>query len=146
MTRVKSRKKVGTRGHAVMELAFFAPWIFFLFTGAVDIGFYEVALIETQNAARVACEWTSKDSTKASDSTTACTYARKELQSMHNVRSLSSCGASPLVVTATAVTGVDGSAASQVSVTYTSDMLVPIPWLMRQLTVTRTVQMRLRTT
>src|SRR5438128_767679 len=41
-------------GHAVIEIALLAPWIFFLFAGTLDMGFYLSALIATQNAARVA--------------------------------------------------------------------------------------------
>lgn len=140
-----SQRRFGKRGHAVVEVVLMAPWIFFLFAGALDMGFYEHALIATQNAARVAAEFTSGASNTAANSTAACQYALDELKTMPNVRSLSSCGASPLVVTASKVTGIDGFKASSVSVTYTSDRLIPIPGLlMGQLTVTRTVQMRLR--
>ena len=79
------------------------------------MGFYEVALVSTQNAARTAAEFTSRSTIYAADQTDACTYALRELQAMHNVRSLATCSASPLIVTATQVTGVDGNPASQVS-------------------------------
>src|SRR5438105_4149666 len=125
MNKVRSHRHLRKRGHAVMEVALFAPWIFFMFSGALDMGFYEYALMGTQNAARVAAEYTSGSSTTAADSTTACQYALTELYSMHNVRSLTTCNASPLVVTATAVTGVDLSNATSVSVTYTTDLLIP---------------------
>ena len=144
MSKLDSPRKRRKRGHAVMEVAMMAPWIFFLFSGALDMGFYEVALVSTQNAARSAAEFTSRSTIYAADQSTACTYALQELQSMSNVRSLSSCGASPLVVTASLVTGADGNQASQVTVTYTSNLMIPIPWIMRQLTVSRTVQMRLK--
>jgi hypothetical protein len=127
-----------------MEVALLAPFIFFMFSGALDMGFYEVSLIATQNAARVAAEYTSKGASTAADSASACTYVLDEMKSISNVRNLTSCGASPLVVTATSVTGVDGSPASSVSVTYTSDKMIAIPGLTNRLTVTRTVQMRIR--
>jgi hypothetical protein len=51
-----------------------------------------------------------------------------------------------VVVTATQVTGADGALASQVSVSYTSPQLIPIPGtLPGQYTFNRTVQMRLVT-
>src|SRR5437868_11738001 len=53
------------RGHAVVEAALFMPWLAFLFIGAVDFGFYGYALINTQNAARVAVMQTSAKSTSA---------------------------------------------------------------------------------
>ena len=46
-----------------------APWIFFLFMGTLDFGFYAYAIIATQNAARVAVMQTSLNSTTAANST-----------------------------------------------------------------------------
>ena len=131
----------GRRGHAVIEVALLSPWIFFLFMGAFDMGFYTHALIATQNAARAAAAYTSRSSLTAADSAGACRYALAELKAMSNVRNLSSCNSSPLVVTASSVTGTDGSPASSVSVTYKSNKLIPIPGLTGQLNISRTVQM-----
>jgi hypothetical protein len=108
------------------------------------MGFYTHAIIATQNAARAAAAYTSRSSTAAADSAGACKYALAELKTMKNVRSLTNCNASPLVVTATAVTGADGSPASTVSVTYRTDNLIPIPGLAGQLNITRTVQMMVK--
>ncbi len=132
------------RGHAVVEVVLLAPWIYFLFAGALDVGMYSHALIATQNAARVGAAYTSRSSLTAADSSSACQYALQELWGLSNVRKLSNCNSAPLTVTASAVTGADGWAASSVSVTYVSDKLIPIPGLMGQLTVTRTVQMKLK--
>ena len=123
------------------------PWVLFLFVGAFDLGFYNYALISTQNAARVAAWYTSQTPTTSTDSATACTYALAELSAMPNVgTSVTTCGASPVVVTATQVTGVDGGIATQVSVAYTSPQLIPLPGaLPGQYTFNRTVQMRLVT-
>jgi len=133
------------RGHAMLETALLLPWVLFLFAGIFDLGFYNYALIATQNAARVAAWYTSQSSGTAADSTTACTYALAELQALPNVTSsLSTCNASPVVVTATKVTGTDGAQATQVSVAYTSPQLVPIPGMLPgQYTFNRVVQMRL---
>jgi len=145
MDQLRSRRTRRKRGHAVVEMALLSPWILFLFAGALDIGFYSQALTATQNAARVAAEYTSKNANTAADSTAACQYALDELSVMHNVRNLSTCGAAPLTVTATLVTGPDGASASSVSVTYKTEQLIPIPGLAGQFTITRTVEMRLQT-
>ena len=134
----------GRRGHAALEVALLSPWIFFLFIGTLDMGFYTHALIATQNAARAAAAHTSRNSLTAADSGSACQYALDELKAMSNVRTLANCGSTPLIVTATAVTGVDGWPASSVSVTYQTNRMVPIPGLVGQLNITRTVQMMVK--
>jgi Flp pilus assembly protein TadG len=131
------------RGHAVLEVALLAPWIFFLFIGTFDLGFYLHALIATQNAARAAAAHNSRNSATAADLNGACRYALYELKTMSNARSLTTCNASPLIVTASAVT-FDGSPASSVSVTYLAQGLIPIPGLPRQLNLKRTVQMMVK--
>src|ERR1041385_7748070 len=120
-----------------MEVALLTPWLFFLFAGVLDFGFYSYALIGTQAAARSAVEYTSRSSTTAGDGTGACQYALDHLHAMSNARSLTSCSATPLVVGAAAVTDEDGYAASSVTVTYTTDRLIPIPGLSRQFSITR---------
>ena len=132
------------RGHAVVEVALLSPWIFFLFAGTLDMGFYTHAMISTQNAARAAAAYTSRAKANANDVTGACRYALAELKTMNNVRSLSNCNSKPLVVTASEVSGADGSPASSVSVTYQTGMLIPIPGLAGQFNITRTVQMMLK--
>ncbi len=130
------------RGHAVLEFALLSPWIFYLFCGTLDLGFYAYALVSTQNAARVAAQYTSKVPGKLADLDGACTYARAELSGMGNVQSLTSCGALPLIVQVQAVKDFDGADATSVSVTYQTDPLIPIPGLQGRLRVTRVVQMR----
>jgi hypothetical protein len=133
------------KGQAVLELALLSPWIFFLFVGALDVGFYAHDLIATQNAARVAVEYTSSQQGSSTDSAGACQYALAEMGTLSNLRSVASCNALPLIVVASSVTGPDGAAASSVSVTYQSVRLIPIPFLLtKQMTVTRTAQMRVR--
>jgi len=133
------------KGQAVLELALLSPWIFFLFVGALDMGFYYHALISTENAARVAVSYTSSHAGGSADSAGACPYAIAEMSTLSNMNGVSTCTALPLIVTASSVTGPDGAAASSVSVTYRSITLIPIPYLLpRQMTVTRTVQMRVK--
>ena len=173
-----------------MEFAFFLPFLIFLFVGAFDWGFYNWALISTENAARVAVLYTSGSSSTAGDSVGACTYALAELADAPNVAgtpaipgggtggasggssggsgslggasggsghssgssgsggsgTITTCSGPPVTVTATSVSGPDGSTASQVSVTYQTPVLIPIPGLLTgQISITRTVQMRVKT-
>jgi len=132
------------RGDAVLETALMAPWIFFVFAGALDMGFYTHALIATEEAARSAVEYTSKNATSLADSAGACQYALTQLRAMSNVRGLTGCSSSPLVVTATAVIDADGYSGSLVSVGYTSDNFIPIPGVTGHLTVVRSVRMMMR--
>ena len=140
-TRTAQRRR---RGHSVLEVTFLAPWMFFLFAGAFDMGFYSVAIISTENAARVASIYTSSSASAATDSAAACQYALAELRSLPNVRNLNSCASLPLQVTASAVTGADGAPASRVAVTYQTPALIAIPGLRGQFTVTRTAEMRVK--
>jgi Flp pilus assembly protein TadG len=138
----RSAAKRRTSGHAILELALIGPWVFFLFIGAFDWGFYAYALISLQSAARSAALYTSTSAATISDSATACSLVLAEMVSLPNVGTV--CGVNP-IVTAASVTGPDLAAATQVSVTYTSIALIPIPGLLRkQFTITRTVKMRLR--
>jgi Flp pilus assembly protein TadG len=132
------------RGHAMVEVALLSPWIFFLFAGAFDMGFYSHALISATNAARAGALHASGDAATAGDSAGACAFALAELRSMPNVRTLTSCAALPLIVTATPVTGIDGAPATEVRVVYQTPMMFPIPGLPGQLTLTRTAQMRVQ--
>jgi Flp pilus assembly protein TadG len=133
------------KGHAVIEAALLLPSLIFLFVGAFDMGFYCYALIGLENATRVAAEYTATSSYTASDSSTACTLVLNELASVPNLNGVSSCGSLPLKVNVTAVTGADGSPASQVSVQYQSSWFIPIPGLLAgRLTITRVAEMRLR--
>ena len=133
------------RGHALVEVALMAPWIFLIYVAVFDFGFYMYALVCTEHAARVGALYTSSASASAADASGACTYALAELNGMPNVRSLASCSASPLSVTATSVasgSSADGAAASRVTVAYTTIQLIPIPWVTGQMTITRWVEMR----
>jgi Flp pilus assembly protein TadG len=138
-------KQNRARGHAVIEAALLLPCLLFLFVGVFDMGFYLYAMMGVENAARVAVEYTATSSYTASDSATACTIALNELASVSNLNSVSSCSSLPLKVSAAAVSGADGSPASQVNVQYQSASLIPIPGLLTgRLTLTRVAQMRLR--
>lgn len=145
--------KPGTRGHAMVEVALMAPWIFLLFIGILDFGFYAYSAISVENAARAAALYTSS-SGGITDSAGACFYVLQELRNVANVgTSVTTCGTgsttpsqtAPVVVTAQAAT-VGGVPAAQVTVTYQMVPLIPIPWLPIQngglYNITRTVSMR----
>src|SRR5262245_14367493 len=121
----RRRRRARQGGHAILEFSMVAPWVLFLFSGVFDMGFYEYCLISTENAARVAALYTSSASAFTADADGACQYALAEMKMLSNVRSLTSCNAAPLVVTAASVTGVDGNPASSVSVAYTTNQLIP---------------------
>jgi Flp pilus assembly protein TadG len=145
-----SKRRIRSRGSAMLELVLIAPWIFFLFIGALDWGFYAYALISVQSAARSAALYTSSSSTLAGDASAACTVVLAEMRSLPNVGAgTTTCTSNP-VVTATSVTvptlGASTATASQISVVYQSISLVPIPALLpKQFTARRTVTMRVRT-
>jgi len=130
----------------MLEMVLIAPWIFFLFIGALDWGFYSNALISMQAAVRSAALYTSGPGGLAADSATACTIVLGEIRKLPNIGSaVTTCGTNP-IVTAEAISGPDGIAATRVSVRYQSIALVPIPGLLaKQFTLTRIAVMRVRT-
>ncbi len=141
-----SRARKRRRGSSALEMALLLPWYAFLFVGAFDWGFYSHALISTQAAARSAALYTSTSSATAADQTTACIYARSELRVSSNVSTTTTCTSAPLIVSATSeATGADGYPASQVTVTYQTLSLIPIPGLLnKQFWISYTAQFRLR--
>lgn len=126
-----------------------APWIFFLFVGVLDFGFYSYAVISVENAARVAALRIAMDPDSAADAALARRYVCAEMAHMPNSSynpSGSTCNATYIQVTTAAqpFAGVDGLPAVEVAVTYTTIPLIPIPGLVQnQLTITRVVQTRL---
>ena len=147
------------RGNSIIEFSLLMPWLIFLFIGAMDWGFYAYSLIATEAAARVACLYASASATALADaqstsSTSSCSYALDQLRKMPNVgTAMSTCASgsavssgSPVGVSTTSVTGPDGNPAAQVSVTYVTPVFVPMAGsgLPKQVTITRTIQMRMR--
>ncbi len=155
----RKSKNAGSSGHAVVETALLAPWILFLFVGVLDFGFYAYAAISTENAARVAALYTASTGTLASDARGACQYVVNEMRTLPNVGQGTSCPGSctgtctagPLTVQAEALDGVsgrplgvDGAPASQVTVTYRTLSMIPIPGILaKQFNMRRSVQMRI---
>ena len=133
------------------------PWFLFLFIGAFDFGFFSYSLIATQSAARVAAVYASTSASIAANPTQACFYALEELRVLPNVTSsLTTCtsgavsAAAPVGLTTQSVTGPDSTStypttAAQVTVTYRTIPLIPIPGILTgQTTIVRMVQMRVR--
>lgn len=137
------------RGNNLIEFTFIVPWYVFLFAGAYDMGIYSYSLIGVQSAARVGALVCSASSATCTSNTIPCGYALDQLRGLPNVGSATTtCGSgSPVSVTVGSVTGPDGTAsgAAQVTVSYTTPNLVPIPGLLPgTYTATRTVTMRYR--
>ena len=134
------------RGATIIEVVLIAPWVFFLFIGALDWGFYSSALISVQAAARSAALYTAGGTSTAADSSGACNIVLDEIRKLPNIgTSTTTCGSNP-VVTAESITGPDGAGATRVTVRYQSIALVPLPGLLaRQFTVSRIVTMRIKT-
>jgi Flp pilus assembly protein TadG len=143
LTRANRRRR--TRGGAVLEMALLSPWVFLLFIGVLDWGFYGYALISMQAAARSAVLFTSASPGAASDLTNACNIVVGELRTLPNIGTApNDCSSNP-VVTATAITGPDLVPAARISVRYQSISLIPIPGLLaKQFTFNRVVIMRIR--
>lgn len=132
------------RGHAVIELTFFMPWVYFLFVGALDFGFYSYSLIAVQNAARAAGVTLAQYRALSSDQAEACRQVRADLSKLPNAGSFNtSCSSDPLRVTVTPFTDAEGRAATRVAVSYRTIRLLQIPYLIPgQLTINRTVEFR----
>jgi len=147
-------KRTHERGNAIIEFSLMAPWLVFLFIGAMDWGFYAYSVISLQAAARVGALYASSSTATATDTTTVCTYALEQLRRMANVGSTMTSCASGSAVSSSAPVGVaasllpsgpDGNSAAQVSVTYQTPIYIPLMGsLPKQVTLTRTVTMRLR--
>jgi Flp pilus assembly protein TadG len=142
-----NNRRKSQRGGSALEMALMLPWYMFLFVGTFDWGYYAHSLISTESAARVAALYTSQSSSTAANQSVACILANEELRVATNISSTGTptCAASPLIVTASSVTGPDNNAASQVTVTYTTVSLIPIPLLLeKSATFYRVITMRLR--
>jgi len=164
------QKKRGESGNSIVEVALLSPWIFFLFVGIFDLGFYTYGVICTENAARAAAIQTASG-TGAQSFTAACSAALDELKGLPNVAGTSlDCTTLPVVLTQATLctqgtvkpskivctdpgpcadcgntTDPTGRAASsRVAVQYQSIPLVPIPGILTgQTTITRIAEMRI---
>lgn len=134
----------------MMEMALLCPWVVFLFIGALDWGFYAYSMISIETAARSAASYIVSLNNGALIAGTvtadnACSVILPELSTLPNIgTTVTACNAAPLVVAASTITSVDGNSAVQVSLTYTTPRMIPIPGLLAgQFTITRIVKMRM---
>jgi len=136
------------RGGAMLEMVLISPWIFFLFIGALDWGFYASALVSLQAGVHSAVLYTASGLSTAASTSEACTIVLNEIRKLPNIgSSTTDCSSNPTVTATYLATGPGGAPASRVTLTYTSITLVPVPGLLRkQFTVTRSAVMRLRST
>ena len=124
----------------MIEVTLMAPWIFFLFVGVLDFGFYAYAFISVENAARSAALLTSQSKTSASDQLDACALVLNQLQGSSSYGRTLPAGCSDtfqkpadcinkpcLLVNATLVTDSSGNDAAQVEVKYATIGMIPIP-------------------
>jgi len=154
-----------------VEIALLAPWIFFLFVGIFDFGFYAYAIISTENAARAAAIQTSAG-VGTQTASIACDAVWAELKGLPNVSGLAEdCTKLPVIVTqqtlctqatvlpATITCNTTGcadcggtsdpngrAASSKVTVQYQTMPLIPIPGILlntSQTNITRIVEMRI---
>jgi hypothetical protein len=135
------------------------PWVFFLFIGVFDFGFYGYAAIATANAARVAALNSSSTNLTTGDQITACAYAKEEMSRMPNAYTFMSgdCTTGTLIVRTALCAGGGAGVCSGIlcpageancvvaQVRYNTPQLVPIPGILTgQLEITRTAVMRVR--
>jgi hypothetical protein len=168
MQQTSLKRKRRDRGGALVEVALLSPWIFFLFVGVFDLGFYAYAVICTENAARAAAVQTAA-TVGVQSNLNACDAAWDELKGLPNVAGLSEdCTKLPVIViqktlctkaTVQPSMNCDApgcadcgnandptgrAASSQVTVTYQSGLFIPIPGILtNQLNITRSVEMRI---
>lgn len=153
----RTRRTCARSGHAVVEMALMAPWIFLLFIMVFDLGFYNYAAIATANAARAGMIYATQMAGPVYDvaslRTPICSIVARELQGMPNVSRTTGCVTDPASITDAApialelpptCTGPDSQACAIVAVTYRSPQLFPIPGLMGRMTLKRVAEGRIR--
>jgi Flp pilus assembly protein TadG len=79
-TSIKRKRREG--GSSIVEVALLAPWIFFLFVGIFDFGFYSYAAICTQSAARAVALTQAQT---ASSTVPKCDAALGEMRMLPNI-------------------------------------------------------------
>jgi Flp pilus assembly protein TadG len=169
MMRQKRNKNTRERGQAALEVTLMMPWIFFLFVGVLDFGFYAYQSICVENAARIAAVQIASNFVGLSSA--GCSIAVPEMNRLTNVANVTgactdgsttvSTGA-PIAVNVlkldkttspkcadcdcSLVPAATCAAASsvQVAVTYQSTQMVSIPGILtNQLTIRRLAEMRI---
>ena len=125
----------------MVETSLMVPMVFFLFLALVNFGFYIYAFIVVGNAARAAAQHISLGGPGA----LACPVVLREMQTLPNV--YSTCTGDVTVATVTATTTFGGSVSAQyreVTITYNTIQLFPLPFMSGQMTINRTARMRVK--
>lgn len=143
----------------MVEAALLSPWIFFVFMGLLDFGFYAFALITTESAARAGAMYASQTIGSAGNGDGVCFPVVEEMRTLPNVSTTATCSctagnctAGPItiqtrsVVDANCPEGVVGARCAIVMVRYTTVPMIPIPFLRGQLTVQRVAYASIRST
>ena len=133
-------------GHAVVEVALVAPWIFFLFVATLDFGFYAYWLMAITNASRTAALAAAKN---GASQALACNEVLNEMRGVLGWQAASvACNAPPLTVAVSALDdsttplSADASPSVLVSVTWQTTPLIPVPGIVQQFTIRRDAEMR----
>ena len=143
---VSEQKARSTRGQAMIEVSLLAPMLLLLFAAVVDVAFFCYAAVCTENAARVGAMHAATDRELAASaglSQLVRADVCSEMKALPNVGTTCPANVVSVATVSQPFTGADGQAATQVSVTYTSVPLFPVPGLMGRYTLTRVVQVRI---
>lgn len=167
--RRKRNENTRERGQAVLEVTLLMPWIFFLFVGVLDFGFYSYQAICVENAARAAAVQISANF--AGLSGIGCSIAVLEMNRLTNVAnnatpctdgSTSVSAGTPMAVNVLRLdktttpkcadcdcslvpaTTCNAASSVQVAVTYQSPQMVSIPGILtNQLMIRRLAEVRI---
>ncbi|HTQ53709.1 MAG TPA: TadE/TadG family type IV pilus assembly protein [Bryobacteraceae bacterium] len=138
------------RGQAVVEVTLLLPWMVFAFIAAFNFGIFAYSLISTQNAARTGAIYASQSLSVAQSGSIVsqvCPYVLGELGDAPGVGAgVTTCTSSPVTVSVTPHTPGSGNINTvQVSVTYNTMHLIPLPGLMAgSLAIRRSVELPIR--
>ena len=136
------------KGHAVVEVALIAPWIFFLFIATLDFGFYIYWLMAVTNASRTAALHASINGVSQA---TACNEVLNEMRGVlgwEAANAAATCNAPPLTVTVTPLDSTttplsaDASSSVVVSVQWETVPMIWVPGIDNQFTIRRDSEMR----
>ena len=137
------RRNRPRQGQALVEASLLAPILFMLFLGMVNFGFFVFAFITVANAARVGAQATANASF-AGNQSVACEVVMREMRSLPNVAplALGNCVA-PLQVDAKSdIDKETGAEFTQVTVSYDTIQLFPLPFLSGKMRINRTAKLR----
>jgi hypothetical protein len=133
--------KERTRGQSSVEIAFMAPWLFFLFVGVVDLGFWSYQMICLENAVRIVGLYASENGT--ANTPRMKQLACSELDRVINIPSGASCHSSSLVqVSVLPSIAAAGNAPERFRLSLQVRMtpMIPIPGLLTTSNITRLVE------